>query len=187
MKHSKTILASVLLVGAVATSSVFAANMTGVTNKMAKMNPFTTETVIKALADKGITAPTVEEAKAFETKMQAAHEAQEKLSDTDKAGLKTLRESFQKQERDYLRSKGVTLPSEEEIAKMKQIREVLGEQMKDFRGPNGEGKGGMMKDDKMMKGNKMSGEGRGFGGGRGNHEKGAAIPATPAMPATPVN
>ncbi len=127
MKHTKSIVASVLLVGVVATTSVFAASSMGSSSMHTDMqkSPFTNTNLIKVLQDKGITVPTPEEAKAFQTKMQAMKTAEKNLSDADKASFKLLRESFKKQERDFLRSKGVTLPSEEEIAKMELIRTTL--------------------------------------------------------------
>jgi len=128
MKHTKSIIASVLLVGVVATTSVFAATSMGTTSMTSEMhkNHLSNPDIVKILQDKGITVPTPEEAQAFHTKMQSLRSAEKNLSDADKASFKLLRESFKKQERDFLRSKGVTLPSEEEVAKMELIRTTLG-------------------------------------------------------------
>ncbi|MDD2745509.1 MAG: hypothetical protein PHU93_03135 [Candidatus Gracilibacteria bacterium] len=151
MKHTKSIIASVLLVGALATTSVFAANSMGMTSKlMSQKSPFTNATVIKALQDKGITVPTPEEAKAFQTKMQTMHDAEKSLSEADKASYEALRQSFKKQERDFLRSKGIVLPTEDEIAKMELIKTTLG----DMKGTMMNGSGSLSK------------EGRGMMGGR---------------------
>jgi hypothetical protein len=150
MKHAKTIVASVLLVSAVAATSVFAANSMGMGNKagMGKGNPFSNTGVIQMLKDKGITAPTAEEAKAFETKMKALQKAEKSLTTEAKAQLETLRQSFRKQEREFYRTQGVVLPTEDEIAKMEAIRELLkpatGSGARGPMGGEGMGRGGMM-------------------------------------------
>ncbi len=200
MKHTKSIIASVLLVGAVATTSVFAASSMGMTSKLtSQKSPFTNTPVVKALQDKGITATTPEEAKAFQDKMQAMHDAKKNLSETDKASYQALQESFKKQERDFLRSKGIVLPTEDEIAKMELIKKTLGE----MKGTMMNGSGSMMKEGRgmkekpgkmkggsgsMMPGNsewgKQRGEERGYRGAR----KGAtATGTTVPVPSTPAN
>lgn len=94
-----------------------------------------------ALAASGVVLPSAEEMKSYAESMKAAREAQAKLSDADKAELKKLhdeamekmkqvRESSAKAERDFLRSKGVNLPSEETIAKMRSTMEKAGEVLK---------------------------------------------------------
>lgn len=99
------------------------------------------ENVRATLAASGVTLPTAAEATAFHDKMKAARDAENALSDADKAGLKTIRDAAQekmrtlreetaKAERDYLRSKGVALPSEEEIAKMRDTMEKAAEVLK---------------------------------------------------------
>lgn len=130
MKHVKTLAISALVVGTVITSSAFAFDYAKKTNT----DPLASSAVTKVLQEKGITAPTSDEMKAFMEKMQSARDAEEKLSDADKSGLQTLRDGFRKQERDYLRSKGVTLPSEEEISKMDAVHEALRSQMGELRG-----------------------------------------------------
>ncbi len=139
INKTKIIIGSAVALAAVATTSAFAFNMSG--GFQTKADIFTNPTVIKALTDSGITVPTAAEATAFMTKQKAAHEAEVKLSDADKAGLKTLKESFKKQERDYLRSKGIDLATEADIARFAKIRETLKLQMKDIRGANHEMKG----------------------------------------------
>jgi hypothetical protein len=47
------------------------------------------------------------------------------LSDANKAELKKLRDSFEKTEREFLRSKWVTTPTEEQVTKMDAIHEVI--------------------------------------------------------------
>ena len=131
MKHTKTLAVSALVLGTVITSSVFAFDYA---KTATSLNPFASSAVTKVLQDKGLTAPTTDETKAYMEKMVAAREAEKKLSDADKAGLKTLRESFQKQERDYLRTKGIALPTEAEITKMNQVREALRSQAGEFQG-----------------------------------------------------
>lgn len=126
------------------------------------------EKVRETLAASGVTLPSAEELATFHEKMQAARAAEAKLSDTEKAEIKAIRtvgmekiraihQEAAKSERDYLRSKGVTLPSEEEIAKMHEIaekaRETLGAQ-------GGKGGFGMM--------GKKGGKGGCEKGGHGN-------------------
>jgi hypothetical protein len=81
--------------------------------------------VITALQAAGITVPTAEEMKNFHTSMEAARKAEKELTDANKAGLETLRKTFRKQERDYLRSVGVAFPAETEIEKYQAIHEVI--------------------------------------------------------------
>ena len=117
-----------------------------------------------ALAASGVILPSTEEIRSYAESMKAAREAQAKLSDADKAELKKLhdeamekmkqvRESAAKAERDFLRSKGVNLPSEETIAKMRSTMEKAGEVLKsnaprkgfgpkNGRGGNHQGRGG---------------------------------------------
>ncbi|MDQ1343609.1 MAG: hypothetical protein QG650_328 [Patescibacteria group bacterium] len=110
------------------------------------------EKVREALAASGVTLPSVEAIDAFEAKMKAARDAESKLSDADKAELKKMRdatmaqvkavhEAAAKSERDYLRSKGVTLPTEDEIAKMRDLGQkafdTLRTTMPQFGGKNG--------------------------------------------------
>lgn len=142
------------------------------------------EKVREALAASGVTLPSTEELAAFHEKMQAARAAEAKLSDAEKSELKAIRtagmekiraihQETAKNERDYLRSKGVALPSEEEIAEMREIgekaRETLGVR-------DGKGGFGMM----GKKGGKEGFEKGGRGGmmgkfheGRGNFRNGA--------------
>ena len=132
------------------------------------------EKIRTALAASGVTLPTADEAKAFQDKMKASREAEENLSDTDKAALKTMRDATQekirtiheeaaKAEREYLRSKGVTLPTEEEIAKMadtmKKAGEVLRAQHPNFGKNREEGREGGRGHGRGMRG----GMGMGFG------------------------
>jgi hypothetical protein len=159
MNKKTALAASALLIGATAFSSVFADDAAitvtsgGAEVQMGQMgpmpmgmmqgemrampmqggvqaDPFSDPAVKKALTDAGIAVPTSEEAKAFMEKQMNAFTAEAKLSETDKAGLKALRESFRKQEREYLRSKGVDLPTEDTYAKFDKIHEVLKQQMK---------------------------------------------------------
>lgn len=136
----------------------------------------TNENLRTALAASGVTLPSADEAKAFHEKMQAAREAEAKLADTDKAALKTMRDAAQekikaireeaaKAEREYLRSKGVALPSEEEIAKMRDTMEKAGEVLRSqhpnmgkARGEGREGRRGQ-----GMRGGMRGGMGMGFG------------------------
>lgn len=118
----------------------------------------TNDKVREALAASGVTLPSVDEINAFETKMKAAREAQAKLSDADKAELKKMREATMEQvrkihldaaktERDFLRSKGVALPTEDEIAKMREVGEKAAETFRSTMqgkfGKDGEGRGMM--------------------------------------------
>lgn len=142
----------------------------------AKTGILTNENLRTALAASGVTLPTADEAKAFHEKMQAARDAEAKLADADKAALKTMRDAAQekikaireeaaKAEREYLRSKGVALPSEEEIAKMRDTMEKAGEVLRSQH-PNmgkarGEGREGGR--GQGMRGGMRGGMGMGFG------------------------
>ena len=94
---------------------------------MGKSHDFTKlpQSVQDALKTQGITLPTADEVQAFQTKMKNNMNAVKNLSDADKASLKTLREEFQAKEREFLRSKGVDLPTEDQIAQMKKVREAI--------------------------------------------------------------
>lgn len=81
--------------------------------------------VVAALQNAGITIPSAEEIKAFQINMESARKSQQNLSEASKTGLRFLRKSFQKQERDYLRSVGVTFPSESDIEKYQTIQETI--------------------------------------------------------------
>lgn len=142
------------------------------------------EKVREALAASGITLPSAEELAAFHEKMQAARAAEAKLSDAEKTEFSAIRttgmekiraihEEIAKSERDYLRSKGVALPSEEEIAKMREI----GEKARETLGVR-DGKGGFGMMNKMRGGEGFEKSGRGgmmgkFHEGRGNFRNGA--------------
>lgn len=136
------------------------------------------EKVRAALAASGVTLPTTDEVKAFQDAMKAARTAESKLSDTDKAGLKAVRDAGQekikaimeetaKSEREYLRSKGVALPTEEAIAKMTETAKKAGEVLrathpKFAEGKEGRGGFGMMGGKHGMRG--------GFGGRQSENE-----------------
>ncbi len=202
MKHTKSIVASVLLVSAIAATSVFASNSSssvmGMSYKMNMGNPFSNTGVIQLLKEKGITAPTPEEARAFQEKMQALQNAEKSLSTEGKAQLELLRKSFRKQERDFYRTQGVVLPSEVEIAKMEMIRDLLklalgsgslgmGQGMRHgMEGVKGEGRGmrrGMddnKGNERGMREDMSHRETRGMKNGQPKGPK-----ATPATPATP--
>ncbi len=127
-------------------------------------NIFTNSGVIAAIQAKGLTVPT-------ETEMQVFHTAQEtmmsgamNLSDANKTELKTLRDTFQKQERDFLRSKWVVTPTEEQVTKMNTIHEIVRSTLGEKDGKNRmeeRGRGSGKRDGKMM-------EGMGNMGMRGN-------------------
>ena len=134
------------------------------------------EKIRAALAASGVTLPTADEAKAFQEKMKTAREAEAKLADADKATLKTMRDATQekiktireeaaKTEREYLRSKGVTLPTEEEIAKMRDTMEKAGEVLRaqhpNFGKERNEGREGGR--GHGMRGGMRGGMGMGFG------------------------
>ncbi len=119
-------------------------------------DPLTNTGVIAAIQAAGLTVPTEAEMKANMENGKTTEEAIKKLSTDDQTALKTLRDSNrtaeealreadQAKERDFLRSKGITVPTEDQIAKEKQIQEII---RKTLGGPegkeNGEGRGGMM-------------------------------------------
>lgn len=81
--------------------------------------------VVAALQAAGIAVPTAEEVKKHHTAMEAARKAERELSDANKKGLESLRKTFRKQERDYLRSVGVAFPAESEIEKFQTIHETI--------------------------------------------------------------
>lgn len=81
--------------------------------------------VVAALQNAGITIPSAEEIKAFQINMESARKSQQNLSEANKTELRSLRKSFQKQERDYLRSVGVMFPSESDIEKYQTIQETI--------------------------------------------------------------
>lgn len=143
----------------------------------AEAGMLTNENVRTALAASGVTLPTADEAKAYHEKMKAAREAEQALPDADKTALKTMRDATRekvqtiheesaKAEREYLRSKGVALPSEDEISKMSETMKKAAEVLRAQR-PN------MGQDNE----NGMRGEGRGHGrgmkGGMGFGQMGA--------------
>lgn len=136
------------------------------------------ENIRTALAASGVTLPTADEAKAFQEKMKAAREAEQALSDTDKAALSTMRDATQqkiqaireesaKAEREYLRSKGVALPTEEEFTKMaetmKKVGEVLRAQHPNLGEGRGEGRENGRGHGRGMRGGMRGGMGMGFG------------------------
>lgn len=143
----------------------------------------TNESVRTALAASGVILPTADEAKAYHEKMKTAREAEQALPDADKATLKAMRDAaFEKAkviyaeaakaEREYLRSKGVALPSETEIAKMsetmKKAAEVLRAQNPNMSQERGKGRKGGHDQSRGMRGG-MQGD-KGFGPMRGNQD-----------------
>lgn len=153
------------------------------------------EKIRTALAASGVTLPTADEAKAFQEKMKAAREAEAKLSDTDKAALKTMRDATQqkiqaireesaKAEREYLRSKGVALPTEEEFTKiaetMKKAGEVLRAQHPNMGKERGEGREGGRGHGRGMRG----GMGMGFGPSDDDETAPANAPEAPTPTGT---
>lgn len=77
----------------------------------------------------GVTLPSAEEMKAHREQMQKVKDAMDNLSDADKATLKQMHEAAAKAERDFLRSKGVPLPTEDEIAKWESQMPKMGKMM----------------------------------------------------------
>ncbi|MFZ3232034.1 MAG: hypothetical protein WA194_00570 [Patescibacteria group bacterium] len=156
---------------------------------------FSNEKIRTALAASGVTLPTADEAKAFQEKMKTARDAESKLSDTDKTTLKTMRDATQqkiqaiheesaKAEREYLRSKGVAIPTEEEFAKitetMKKAAEVLKAQHPNLGKEFGEGREGGRGHGRGMRG----GMGMGFGPSDNDDVPAAGAPETPASTGT---
>ena len=98
----------------------------------------TNEKVRETLAASGVTLPSTETITAYQEKMKAARDAQEKLSETEQAELKAIRdagmekvraiqEETAKSEREYLRAKGITLPTEAEITEISATAKKAGE------------------------------------------------------------
>ena len=123
----------------------------------------TNEKVRETLAASGVTLPSTETITAYQEKMKAARDAQEKLSETEQAELKAIRdagmekiraiqEETAKSEREYLRTKGVTLPTEAEITEMSATAKKAGEVLRAKREELGMGD--------------SEGFGKGMGGGR---------------------
>ena len=123
----------------------------------------TNDKVRETLAASGVTLPSTETITAYQEKMKAAREAQEKLSETEQAELKAIRdagmekiraiqEETAKSEREYLRTKGVTLPTEAEISEMSATAKKAGEVLRAKREELGMGDG--------------MGFGKGMGGGK---------------------
>ncbi len=123
------------------------------------------------LTASGIAIPTDAEFQSHHEAMEKVRKSIDSLSETDKAALKTLRETAQKAERDFLRSKGVPFPSEEELAKFQtfhqKLQEVLKAERPNFRGmhDNNENMNGpMMRNDDQNNGNERGGMMRRNGG-----------------------
>lgn len=119
-------------------------------------NIFTNSGVTAALQAKWLSTPTEAELQSYHTAMQAMMSGAMNLSDANKAELKKLRDSFQKTEREFLRSKWVTTPTDEQVAKMDAIHEVirttLGENGKMRGNEKMKGRSGMKHDMGGMKG-----------------------------------
>jgi hypothetical protein len=128
--------------------------------------PTTVQDTLKA---QGVAIPTQAELTAFATKVANEKKARSTLSDADRAIIKAIMEKARAEERAFLRTKGVELPSEDEIAKMKKFKESLQTAVgalpyseakklkKEFRAEMKEG--GMYKEMRGGKGGKgMSGE-----------------------------
>ena len=136
------------------------------------------EKVRETLAASGVTLPSTETVTAYQEKMKAARDAQEKLSETEQTELKAIRDAGMekvraiqaetaKSEREYLRSKGVALPTEAEITEMSEVAKKAGEVLRAKREELGMGDG--------------TGFGKGMGGGkrggfRGERPTGTDIP-----------
>lgn len=99
-------------------------------------NIFSNTEVVAALKAAGITTPTEAEIQANVEKMKAMKTAIDNLSTTDQTALKTLRDANrtveealrdanQVKEREFLRSKGVSVPTEAEVAKEKKIQDIV--------------------------------------------------------------
>ena len=86
--------------------------------------------MLEELAASGVTVPTTDELKAYAETQKTAREAEQKLSDTQKSELKAIRDAAAKAEREYLRAQGITLPTEETIAKMEALQKQAMEIMK---------------------------------------------------------
>ncbi len=81
--------------------------------------------VVAALKAAGITTPTEAEIQANMEKMKAMKTGIDNLSTTDQTALKALRDANQAKEREFLRSKGVSVPTEAELAKEKKIQDII--------------------------------------------------------------
>lgn len=102
----------------------------------ARENILSNTEVVAALKAAGITAPTEAEMQANMEKMKAMKTAIDKLSTEDQTALKTLRDTNrtaedalrdanQAKEREFLRSKGITVPTEAEVAQEKKIHDII--------------------------------------------------------------
>jgi hypothetical protein len=80
---------------------------------------------IDALKAQGITLPTKDEMRKFFDGMNRIKKSVQALPEADRAELQKLREAAHKAEREFLRSKGVALPSEDQIAQMKKTAEAV--------------------------------------------------------------
>ena len=102
----------------------------------ARENIFSNTEVVAALKAAGLTAPTEAEMQANMEKMKAMKTAIDKLSTEDQTALKTLRDANrtaeealrdanEAKEREFLRSKGISVPTETEIAQQKKIQDII--------------------------------------------------------------
>lgn len=125
--------------------------------------------VVTALKTAGLTAPTETEMKARMDAMKTTQDQIAKLSTDDQTALKSLRDSNRTaeealrdanaaKEREFLRSKGVSVPTEAEVAKAKQTQDVIRKALE------AQGIAG-------GKGPQMGGEMGGLGGKQGPHGK----------------
>jgi hypothetical protein len=167
----KTAIVAGILTAILVPAMTFAATATGSLGMTRTAPDFTKlpQTVQDTLKAQGVTVPTQAELQAFATKMANEKKARSTLSDADKATIKAIMEKAHAEERAFLRTKGIELPSEDEIAKMKKFKESLQTTIgalpyaeakklkKEFRTEMGQG--GMMKE---MRG----GHGMGKKGGR---------------------
>ena len=105
----------------------FAATATGAIGMSHTTPSFTKlpQSVQDMLKAKGVTVPTAEAMKAFVTKMKNERKGRKSLSEADQATLSAIMEKARIEERAFLRTKGIDLPSEDEIAQMKKFRESL--------------------------------------------------------------
>lgn len=84
-----------------------------------------------ALTAAGIALPTEAEKTAQKEARAKVEAAMKALTDDDRAALQVIREEAKKKEREYLRSKGVPLPSEDEIAAAKAKKDAIQKALKD--------------------------------------------------------
>ncbi len=167
MKHAKKLMGVGLLTTLLVPVLTFSATATGAVTTGRSAPDFSKppQSVQDTLKAAGVTAPTQEAIKTFETKMQNERTAIKSLSDADKASLKAIRDAARRQEREFLRSKGVDLPSEDEIVAAMKFKDTLKAAMdnmtvaemkafkKQYKGDMGEGFRKEMKDMKQgMKG-----------------------------------